>query len=383
MYRVLTGRQRSLVFPIMCNACVKINYADNIPSGVSSGTTDDIVYGIWGHKDSFSIEATVTPYDINGHGRHTAGSPILTPPATEKIIPAPTNDQLVSPDSYQSDLYMARADRFTHEMAIFHSTNVQLSLVNTTNHNHNNPAEYKIRFMLNIGGTAITLDSPTVFKSVFGKSLTTISGADLVGLDEHGKVKYNKLLGTYISSTTTNTNTFTLTSDQTAYLHFGQELFVFEGSSFKSLGKITSEYFSSGKTTIQLDTTYTTSLLGKYIYFPVTKHPAYISNFSHIAATYNDVSKEMQIYYNNSVVASTFHTVTSEFSFEREDFFLGSNGNTTNDTGTNSAKTNKQFMGELHEFAISGVANTNFNIFNLTPRYANTLLYFRFEEVDE
>ena len=80
-------------------------------------------------------------------------------------------------------------------------------------------------------------------------------------------------------------------------------------------------------------------------------------------------------------MASTFHTITTAFSFDKEDFFLGANGNSA--TGTNTAASNKQFMGELHEFAISGVASTNFNTFNLTPRFANTLLYFRFEEVDE
>ena len=73
---------------------------------------------------------------------------------------------------------------------------------------------------------------------------------------------------------------------------------------------------------------------------------------------------------------------TNLFSFDREDFFLGANG-TGAKGAANTAVTNNQFMGEMHEFAISSIAKTNFNIFNLTPRYANTLLYFRFEEVDE
>ena len=379
MYRVLTGKQRSLVFPIMCNACVNINYSDNIPKGYdTSTTTDDIAYGIWGHKDSFTIEALVTPYDVNGYGRHSVGGPIVTPPSTEKVMPAPTGDQLASPDNYLSDLYMARADRFTHQMAVFHSTKVQLYLVNTTEHNQNNPAEYKIRFMINIAGTAVTLDSPTVFTSVFGESLTTITATQNVALDVEGKVKYDIQTSPIIAHTSgTNLN---ITGDRRGDYHVNQELFILDGFSVKSIGKIASISYSSS-TTLVLDATYATSLAGEYIFLPTLKHPAYISNANHIAATYNDATREMQIYYNNKLVASSFHTITSEFSFDREDFFLGANGN--NAKVTNSAASNKQFMGELHEFAISGIASTNFNTFNLTPRYAHTLLYFRFEEVDE
>jgi hypothetical protein len=382
MYRVLTGKQRSLVFPIMCNACVKIDYSDNIPSGVDgSTTTDDITYGIWGHKDSFTIEALVTPYDVNGYGRHSVGSAIVTPPSTEKIMPAPTGDQLASTaHHYLSSKYMTRAERLVHQMAIFHSTKVQLYLVNTTEHNENNPAEYKIRFMVNINGTAITLDSPTVFTSVFGDSLTTITGTQLVALDVDGKVKYNK--HPYNIATHSGA-TLTYASNQTTILHEGQELFILDGFATKLIGTISTLTYDapSATTTIVLDAPYTTSLVGQSVYLPTLKHPAYISNASHIAATYNDISREMQIYYNNKLVASTFHTNTNEFSFDKEDFFLGANGNSA--TGSQTAYTNKQFMGELHEFAISGVASTIFNAFNLTPRYANTLLYFRFEEVDE
>ena len=41
-----------------------------------------------------------------------------------------------------------------------------------------------------------------------------------------------------------------------------------------------------------------------------------------------------------------------------------------------------QFFGEIHEFAISRVFKTNFDIFTLAPDYRNLLLYYRFEETD-
>ena len=62
MYEVLTGKQRSLVFPIMCNAFVKLDYSDNIPdTNSNTDTSDDIAYGLWAHEGSFSFEGIVTP----------------------------------------------------------------------------------------------------------------------------------------------------------------------------------------------------------------------------------------------------------------------------------------------------------------------------------
>ena len=72
MYEVLTGKQRSLVFPIMCNAFVKMDYSDNVPNTGDSATYDDVGYGLWAHEGSFSFEALITPYDINGNNAHQA-----------------------------------------------------------------------------------------------------------------------------------------------------------------------------------------------------------------------------------------------------------------------------------------------------------------------
>ena len=60
MYNVFAGKQRSLVFPVMCNGFATIDYAENIPdAGTSSDTTDDVTYGIWAHTGSFTIEPKV------------------------------------------------------------------------------------------------------------------------------------------------------------------------------------------------------------------------------------------------------------------------------------------------------------------------------------
>ena len=59
-YRVYSENKKSLVFPIMGDGYVHLDYSKHIP------TDSEEPYGLWGHKDSFMIETIVTPYDVNG-----------------------------------------------------------------------------------------------------------------------------------------------------------------------------------------------------------------------------------------------------------------------------------------------------------------------------
>ena len=48
MYEILTGKQRGLVFPVMCNGHVVIDYRDNIADTENdTDTTNDVAYGLW------------------------------------------------------------------------------------------------------------------------------------------------------------------------------------------------------------------------------------------------------------------------------------------------------------------------------------------------
>ena len=118
MYDIHVGEQKSLVFPIMCNAYVSIGYEDNIPDieGTPSDTTDDIPYGLWAHEGDFSFEAIVTPYDINGESiaRDRANS------EPEKVMP-----NGVTSGVSQSDFYLdetSATGRLNHEMMIFYNS---------------------------------------------------------------------------------------------------------------------------------------------------------------------------------------------------------------------------------------------------------------------
>lgn len=64
-----------------------------------------------------------------------------------------------------------------------------------------------------------------------------------------------------------------------------------------------------------------------------------------------------------------------DFEFDATDCYMGSNGATALETRRSS-----QFMGEIHEFAITKEYKDSFvTIDTLVPNYRNTLLYFRFE----
>ena len=376
MYRLLTGKQRSLVFPVMCNAFVRIDYSDNIPRGEDGvyGNSDDQTYGLWNHKDSFTIETTLTPYDINGPGGITTIPSVTASKKMMDGISRTTLNDATERAKRPSYKYLKEADKEDYEMRVFHSSKVKLSLVNDTEHTVNNPSKYRVKFELTLGSTNQTLLSPVVISPIFGKSSAT---DNTVGFDYNGKYKYEEATTATISSYTSLLKLITFDANIESDFHEGQELFVRNGFGVTSVGKVDTV---SG-TTVELVSSYSGTLDSTTpILIATTKNPIYTQEVHHIAATYNNLSKVMKIYYGGVEVASTEHTATDAFAFDKEDFYLGSNG--TSSTAEDSAKDNNQFMGELHEFAIVNGASEVFDTASLRPRYAETLLYFRFEEVD-
>tara|TARA_R100001377_G_scaffold85120_1_gene70371 strand:- start:1162 stop:2283 length:1122 start_codon:yes stop_codon:yes gene_type:complete len=372
----------------MCNAHVKIDYSDNIPKGADNtpASSDDVVYGLWDLKDAFTIETTITPYDVNGYGSGTTLN-IQTIENSKKILPAINGS--ATDTNYLSHYYLSESAKLTHEMRIFHSTKVQVSLVNVTTHNHNQPAEYKIRFKLILGSTTKTLDSPVLIKPSSGINwplANNTTNSLTKGLfDADGKYTHSFERTTHSSGNNGTTLVFTSPTLAEANFYNGQELFISNNGIPESIGtikhvRVTGE--SNALPPVELNTSQSTALNSTDIYVKTLQHPSYVDNFNHIAATYDDNSKLMSIYLDSRLVASATHDATGSnlFVFDKEDFYLGANG--TGGKGANTSVSNNQFMGELHEFAISSIAKNNFNVFNLTPRYANTLLYFRFEEVD-
>ena len=99
-YRIYSGDKKSLVFPIMGDGYVHLDYSKHIPH---DPTATEEAYGLWGHKSSFTIEGIVTPYDINGFGwlvgqdYGTGGGDATSNIVAEKaVLGLPFNDKYFS-----------------------------------------------------------------------------------------------------------------------------------------------------------------------------------------------------------------------------------------------------------------------------------------------
>lgn len=378
MYDILVGKQRSLVFPVMCNAHITIPYADNVAdTNNNADNTDDVGYGIWSHEGRFTFEAIVTPYDINGYGTQSnASKPSIA--NSKKIMPALSASEYTVKTQYASDLYLARDDRIDHEMRLFHSDNFKISLINDTKHNENEPANYKIKVSLTLGTTTETFTSSYAISPATSKRFKWSDSDDNNGFNARGLVEYKKVATTASGSTTTVIRCSPTTN------FFGgdkQEVYIRDGFNFTSLGTITSKT-TTAPLSITLTSAHSEALpTGTDLYLPVEKDPIYVNDFFHIACSVTDTN-EIKVFVNNREILLANHSVTNtNFTFGNNNMYVGANGSAN--TGANSAKTNNQFMGEIHEMSIINLNRNTFpSINNLHPNFNNCLLYLRFEEVD-
>ena len=127
MQTLSIGNKKGLVFPVMCNGCIKIDYQDNIPDiGSDADTSNDIPYGIWGHNGSFCFDAIITPYDVNGSGNHTTGTSATTVTNSKKTFPdGEHSSPYTTTSGHYSDKHLPRThatqavNRENHKKAIF------------------------------------------------------------------------------------------------------------------------------------------------------------------------------------------------------------------------------------------------------------------------
>ena len=458
MYKILTGKQRGLVFPVMCNGHLKIDYSDNVPN-----STYDIGYGIFSHENSFTLETIITPFDINGDGRTTKGelfdgkdrpSEIIkectygtsnrsvldmtstselsvgmrvvhsgdfsdetliteitsstritisrvnlvsstqanqrvffVKPYSKKVMPSPPTVDVagtsVTQSNYQSSKYLTNADRISHEMMIFNSSGISLSLLNSTFTNVNQPAEYKIKAAITIGGTTTTLTSGHVIKSNSGRQFFYTSVDDKTGFDTNGIVQYKKI--TTFSNFSGSTIS-TVATNGTKKIAIGELVYIKSGDAFVLLGRVTATG-SSSLTVTGGSYGSTISSTTTDLYLPVERDASYINQQFHIGCSFNSSNKTLNVYlngnklilYDSSESASNSISGTGSFSFGDSDIYIGATGGAV---GEGSTTTNKQFMGVLHELSVTNITRKTFNIRNLLPSYDDTLLFLRFEEID-
>ena len=410
-YSIFAGKQKSLVFPIMCNGFLTIDYAKNVPDATTSAdTSDDIPYGIWAHQGSFTFEAIVTPYDINGSGTYTSNQVHLPQNSSKKIFPESAQTSgFVSTE--ESSLYMYKGERLDHRMTLFYSPTFQVFLQNVSKHNYRNPAEYKIVVKLKLGSNSIeTFTSPIAIQPTKDTYVKYSSLDSFNGLDANGRTAFIKLgesaVGSFGYSGGNMNGTFVVHNSAfpvNSTVHGAQDVFVKDGDSYFQIGtlKNLATTFISIHPNSGPITDYTSLLnSGAEIFIEAEKDCAYVNNLYHVACSYDDTDKRINIFLDGSLIFTGTSSNTETFEFLRENMYIGANATGTHGGafnaslenrgarggGTNadsSAVTNEQFMGELHEMSFVNIVRNQFSsITNLTPNYANTLLYLRFEEVD-
>lgn len=368
MANVYIGDSKALVFPVMCDGYLELD-ADTVGTATSKGN-------FWNHTDDFTIEAIITPYDVNGNGHASADVDTKT---STKTPPTPRDSISIAVGSfgaYQSPRYFGTGDysnhttkRLSHKMMLFYNNNFKFYLQNTTTTNYNQPAEYKLCVdFTNTSGltTTISSDNPII------TSVNTLHGY----YDEKGYYQKNNTSLTELASDATISNESggagtTLTfgssaSDKMAKLgaHYsgGTEIF---SSSGVSLGKVISK--SGTNTTLSISS----YLSGGFIYISQPREALYLEEVYKVSCSYRK-NGQIELYLNNQSIKTEILSVPS---FEFDSTFLG--GTTRIGKGISI---NEQFMGELFEITLHTGKQPSITNNSLTPSYSNILFYYRFGE---
>ncbi len=166
MVNSYVGETYKLVFPLLSKGYLNLSFNDN---NVDTTPNPDVttLSTIWEHTDAFTLEAIITPYDVNGDANRTTGNGVLT---STKTPPYPNDGLSNRATTYQSTDLLGRAEGTSytdapHKLMIFYNTNLKVYLENTTLGSYNQPAEYKVVAQLTKGGVTKTIESGTVIKA--------------------------------------------------------------------------------------------------------------------------------------------------------------------------------------------------------------------------
>ena len=352
-YNTYLGNRKSLKFPVMCDGYVSINYNDNVANSP---------YGIWDCNDSFTIQSIITPYEINGNARGTN----LT---SQKTMP------YNSSSTSQSNLYLPNTNRFGHKMTIFYNENVELFLQNTTTQNWSQPAEYRIGFRVKV-----TNDDTFFTDTIIVPSNTHYDMREVNDMYE-GSRKIKRFVFTASANATTSGVSgidLEIPVSSSSGL-FATGINIYDDTN-TLIGKIEAiDTTGTHELRIVAAGGYTHSTFNatsKKIFVEPLKEPIYVLNTHHIAASYNNSSGEMSVYYNGLDLGGKIHKDegASDFNFSDTNIYLAQNPDATTPRYT-------QFMGEIHELSFSNDILVSFPSINtLYPQRRNLLLYLNFEE---
>jgi len=139
-----------------------LNNDENLKKNITS-THEARDKPLWAHDGSFTLEAIITPYDVNGVASRTNGKDGILDSQKTPPYPDAGNEGQASRANYESVAYLGYlSQHLTQKMMIFHNSNVKLYLKNTTESSYNQPAEYKVMAEITQDGATQTIESETV-----------------------------------------------------------------------------------------------------------------------------------------------------------------------------------------------------------------------------
>lgn len=109
-----------LVFPLLSKGYLNLNFNDNNVDTTPSPNVTTLST-IWKHSEAFTLEAIITPYDVNGDANRTTGNGVLT---STKTPPYPNDGISDRATDYQSTALLGRAEGTSytdapHKLMIF------------------------------------------------------------------------------------------------------------------------------------------------------------------------------------------------------------------------------------------------------------------------
>jgi len=357
MANVHVGTTKKMVFPVLCDGHLKIEYDDyNVTDSKSN---------FWAHTDSFTIEAIITPYDVNGNGHQTTSRDTKT---STKTTPSPVVSSTEA--NYQSAQYFGTSPnytdhttkRYSHKMMIFYNENFSFYLENDTSTNFNQPAEYKLVAYIKDTSSGlfreVATDTPVI------KSSNTLYGY----FDPYGYYEnLSSSLTKFASSSSKSGNDITISAfiGTTTINDFDNNMEIFNSNGL-SLGTISN---ISGNTITVTDATNHTSAL----YYSQPREALYTEKIFKVSCVFHS-GGTIELYLNNSLVQSYNYSTTPTFEFKADDAFIGQK------VVSGVGDKNTQFMGELYEISMHKGKEPCVSINTLTPSMSNILFYYRFGE---
>ena len=308
---------------------------------------------IWNHDANFTMEAIITPYDVNGVGSDVANAHGVLD--SQKTPPYPSDDFSNRHTTYESVAYLGKQgdtnSYLNQKMMIFHNQYVKLYLLNTTESSYNQPAEYKVvaEVSTSAGTTTISTDG-----AVITASTGLVNYYDSSAYYEGATARYQR-----VDASASGSGTSITLSNANLGVNLGKGNRIYD-SSGTFIGKVTTV---SG-TTVNLAATIATTVTST-IYTDHLKEALYLEDMFKISLVFLK-NGSMELYVNNTLEKKVPHTLGAG-KLHPSDCRIG-----------RGSSDHEQFFGELFEITMHKGKMPCATVNTLTPSFSDILFYYTF-----